>query len=359
MSWEDHESMFRPEGVHMGLMVSDPELCDACKLCIENCPLGTLEFDEDKHVRAIDGAACFSCFNCMVACETGSMSIKEVYHVDRGFYATDPQPLHVAPPLEPLDADGEPDEWTVVEKAIIERRSVRNYRSRPVPDHLIRRVLEAGRFAPSGGNCQPWKFVVVTDKALIKEMDESIVQVCTMMHAAYTDDNLVKNLVPLYEANPTPGSYDPRIAVGGLGSVARKVLPVFLKAPVVILIAVDERAIGGPDIAAGICGQNMNMAALSLGLGACWVGFSQIIEMNPPLKAKLALEDPWKIRSAMVLGYPKFAQEGIVPREDRPVTWFRKGGGGPELEDQASRSVGSRVGVSSTGPAENGSQTNA
>lgn len=333
MPWEDLEPIFRPQTVHMGLMVSDPELCDACKLCIENCPLGTLEFDEDKNIRAKDGAACFSCFNCMVACENGAMSIKEVYHVDEGFYATDPQPLHVTAPAEPLDAKGNPDEWTVVERAVMERRSVRNYRSRPVPDHLIRRVLEAGRFAPSGGNCQPWKFVVITDKAMIKEMNDGIAVACTMMHTAYMDDNLVKNLVPLYEANPSPGTYDPRIAVGGLGSVARQVLPVFLKAPVVILIAIDERAIGGPEIAAGICGQNMNLVALSLGLGACWVGFSQIIEMNPPLKAKLGLEDPWKIQSALVLGYPKFEQAGVVPRENRPVTWFREGAEGPEVEE--------------------------
>ena len=47
----------------------------------------------------------------------------------------------------------------------------------------------------------------------------------------------------------------------------------FLDAPVVILMACDERAIGGPQIAAGIAGQNMNLAAMSLGLGFCWIGF--------------------------------------------------------------------------------------
>ena len=46
----------------------------------------------------------------------------------------------------------------------------------PVPDHLIRRVLEAGRFAPSAGNCQPWQFIVITDRALIQKMDEAVLE---------------------------------------------------------------------------------------------------------------------------------------------------------------------------------------
>jgi nitroreductase len=76
----------------------------------------------------------------------------------------------------------------------------------------------------------------------------------------------------------------------------------------------------------------MNLAALSLGLGFCWVGFSQVIEMVPELKEKLGLEEPWKINTAMVLGYPKFKQDGIVPREFRPITWFREGENGPVVE---------------------------
>lgn len=50
-----------------------------------------------------------------------------------------------------------------VQEAIAARRSIRKFRPDPVaPDH-IRAVLEAGRLAPSGCNCQPWRFIVVRD----------------------------------------------------------------------------------------------------------------------------------------------------------------------------------------------------
>jgi hypothetical protein len=55
--------------------------------------------------------------------------------------------------------------------------------------------------------------------------------------------------------------------------------------------------------------------------------------MEPRLKEKLGIREPWRVCSSMLLGYPKFKQGGVVARELRPVTWFREGAEGPELED--------------------------
>ncbi len=339
MPWEDVKQVFRPETVHMGVMRVDPEKCtrprgSQCQLCFENCPFRAWEIVGEKEVpRQKEEYECFSCYNCMVACPRDAVSIVEPYHVDEGFYATEPHPLPAKMPLEPRDGEGNPDEWNAIERAVMYRRSVRNYKDDPVPEPLIRRVLEAGRFAPSAGNCQPWKFIVVTDRALIDEMNEAQYGVMNTLYNMYRNDELVTGLVPMYESDPNPGLYDPRVILGGFGSIAKRYGPVFLNAPAVILIAADDRAISGTDINVGICGQNMNLVANSLGIRACWVGFSQVINMLPPLMEKLGLKPPWKISSALVLGYPKFKQDGLVPREFRPVTWFREGSEGPEIEE--------------------------
>ena len=338
MPWEDLKPIFRPETVHMGVMRVDPEKCtrprgSKCQFCWDNCPFRAWELQEGDVPRLKEGHACFSCYNCMVACPRKAISVAEPYHVDEGFYKTEPHPLPARMPLEPRDAEGNPDQWNAIEQAVLNRRSVRNLKDKPVPETIVRRVLEAGRFAPSAGNSQPWKFIVVTDQALIDEMNEGIYTVLSMLHNMYKDDEMVKLLAAGYEASPTPATYDPRIIVGGMGSVTQRNGPIFLKAPVVILIACDERCIGGPEINAGICGQNMHLVANSLGIKSCWVGFSQVINNLPPLKEKLGIEYPWKIMSALVLGYPRFKQEGMVPREFRPITWFREGASGPEIEE--------------------------
>ena len=59
----------------------------------------------------------------------------------------------------------------------MERRSVRRFKKDPVPPDLIRRVLEAARFAPSTGNCQPWKFLVITNPEVIAEMERDATRI--------------------------------------------------------------------------------------------------------------------------------------------------------------------------------------
>ncbi len=56
---------------------------------------------------------------------------------------------------------------------IQKRRSIRKYKEDPIPEEAFRRVLEAARLAPSGSNIQPWKFIIVKDKALKEKLAQA------------------------------------------------------------------------------------------------------------------------------------------------------------------------------------------
>ena len=58
-------------------------------------------------------------------------------------------------------------------EAIQKRRSVRKYKEDPIPEKDLMRVLEAARLAPSGKNFQPWKFIIVKDKALKEKLAQA------------------------------------------------------------------------------------------------------------------------------------------------------------------------------------------
>ena len=153
MPWENVKEILRPEmkDVHMGVMKVDETKCNKCGLCMENCPFRAWEKGSNGNPVMKETYECFSCYNCKVACPQDAISIVDTYHVDAGYWKTDPNPLPAKMPLEPKDEEGNPTEWNAIEKAIFERRSVRNLKDKPVPESLIQRVLEAGRFAPSAG----------------------------------------------------------------------------------------------------------------------------------------------------------------------------------------------------------------
>jgi ferredoxin len=216
---ESVEAMLHPQGVQNGVMRADPDACTSCGRCITNCPYRCWEMGDDQVPKMREGRTCFSCFNCMAACGDDAISIVQTYEVHGGYFDTEFPAIKW--PLEPKDADGNPAEWTETERLIIERRSVRNFKPDPVPEPLIRRVLEAGRFAPSGGNNQPWKFAVVTDPELIAELEEKLHTVWAGDDYALSDETIAPTLVGVIPNE----IFDPRVRQG-LRCTAQKELPI-------------------------------------------------------------------------------------------------------------------------------------
>jgi len=339
MSWQKTEKILRPDpsAIHMGKMKVDGSKCVKCGTCMANCPFRAWEIGPENYPVMKENYECFSCFNCKVACPKNAIIIVDTYHVDSGFWKTIPHHLPVKEPLEPRDKDGYPSKWTEVEETIFKRRTVRNFRYRHVPEPIIQRIVEAGRFGPSAGNCQPWKFIVITNRKLINELGKEIAEWLTGIYDSYMDDEKVKLLAGFVDGVPParPGTADPRMIIGGMGSVSREGPDaISLGAPALILILGDDRAIAGADLNVGICAQNMNLVAESLGVGVCWSGFiANALNNLKQLKRKLGIKPKWRCVTGLLIGYPRFRQNGIVPREFRPITWFKEGSEEPIIQE--------------------------
>ena len=100
-----------------------------------------------------------------------------------GRYKTAPDFFGDMTPLAPLNGRTPENsfrldpELTETEKVIFNRRSIRVFKKKPVPKETINRILEAARFAPSAGNGQPWKFIVVTDRSISERIDRECAKV--------------------------------------------------------------------------------------------------------------------------------------------------------------------------------------
>ena len=140
-------------------------------------------------------------------------------------------------------------------EAIRDRRSIRRYRRKDVPDERLMQVLEAGRWAPSAHNCQCRKFIVIKDEKTRKELA--------------------------------------RIATYG---------SFLAEAPVAIAVVIDPSLSNHPVEDGAAATQNMLLAAHALGLGSCWIG-SYGSGYEDTAKRILGIPDDKRLLSLISLGY--------------------------------------------------------
>lgn len=320
----------------------DEEKCTGCGLCVRQCPCQTITLENKKaKFKGLPyyGDICIACHNCEAICPAGALSFPYFYRVDEGRWAYDftypenpgdglPNPLKLDKPKRLAEIEAE---LTGVEKVIYSRRSTRVYKDKPVPKELIHRVLEAGRFAPSAGNCQGWKFVVVTDKALLKDLSDTALKFLSLFPKIYHGKGPLRKTLKNTLAFVKPEGIDqrPMVAIQALLTPASGSKPgnMFFDAPCVIFLLSHHQHISDPNLDLGICGQNMVLAAHSLGLGTCYVGFaSTALNMDPTTKKrfrkKLGIEWPYDfVATCFALGYPAAKLDKPVDREMPKVVW--------------------------------------
>lgn len=164
------------------------------------------------------------------------------------------------------------------------RRTVRAYTSDPVPDEDLRRILDAARLAPSSGNQQPWRFLVVRDRA---KLDELLTGAMALKLDAARDQ--------LYEMASEE--------IEAQTAQLRAYLEGFLSAPVYVVILLDRESTY-PDynvqdgaLAAG----HMMLAARALGYGTVY-GSDAIPESA--IRMVLEVPDRYQFLCFMAIGVP-------------------------------------------------------
>jgi len=286
------------------------------------------------------GKICIACHDCEAICPQGALSFPSYYKVVEGRWAYTfdypegkgmglPNPLQLDKPvpLEEIES-----EITGTEKTIYNRRSVRVYKPDPVPKKLINRVLEAGRFAPSAGNCQGWKFVVVTNRQLMDELSDSTKKFLGIFTKLYQGKDPLRIFAKKALAFIKPNAIDqrPMVAIQALltPKFGEGQLDTFFNAPVAIIFLTHHLHISEPKLGMGICAQNMVLAAHSLGLGTCYVGFvSNALNLDPGTKKKfrkkLGIEWPYdNVATVLTLGYPAVQVDRPVDREFPKIAWI-------------------------------------
>lgn len=185
-------------------------------------------------------------------------------------------------------------------RAIYERRSLRRYEQRPVARSLVEQVIEAGTWAPSAHNRQPWLFVAIDSRA---RKDALATAMGKRLRADLAADFVPKTVIE----KEVTRSYD-RLT-------SAPVLIVVCMTMVDMDVYSDDKRNQNEWIMAiqstAMAGQNILLAAHSLGLGSCWQ--CAPLFCQDVVRETLDLDDDWHPQGIIGMGYP--AQERTKTRE--------------------------------------------
>lgn len=191
------------------------------------------------------------------------------------------------------------DLWTVMSTAT----AVRRYREEEVPAEVLQRCLQAASWAPSGGNQQPWRFVVLQSPQLRDLVTAAAQHTWTVMKDFYRLPE-----VPDDAQDPksrTLRTMAEHMRVGG-------------HAPALVLFCVQPQR-GTTELQQGgsifPAVQNFLLAARAQGLGAAITLWQDARDAE--LRAQIGIPDDWKIATLVTLGWPRGRHHRV---RRRPLT---------------------------------------
>jgi nitroreductase/NAD-dependent dihydropyrimidine dehydrogenase PreA subunit len=271
------------------LFTVDSKKCQRDGLCVAVCPGMLIEIIGEEGFPtpiAEAEALCINCGHCVSVCPQGALSLKTM------------SPKDCLPMRRELDLSPEQGE-----QFLRSRRSIRSYKKKPVPRDLLTRVIETARYAPTGSNTQPVRWLVIEDTQEVKRLTGLVADWQRTLLQEGTDDFLRIRLERIVKA------WDQ-----GIDRICRD-------APHLI-VAHGLSTLPASQSSCTIALTYLELAAIALGLGTCWAGyFTTAANSFPPLLKALALPKDHLPYGAMMIGYPKYRYHRIPLRNQPKITW--------------------------------------
>ena len=301
MGWNwDYERM------NMEAIKINQDDCTLCETCFDVCTR-KLIYRKDDRVE-VSPEVCSLCGHCKAVCPEDAI---EIAGLNSDEYVPAPVPGEIPIP-DPLLA------------FFRSRRSTRMYKQKPVEREKLEKIIEAGRFAPTGGNRQPIEYTVVESPDLLGNVRDT-----TIRFHAQNAEILIANLAekekqgysltePELMMRQYAESWPWRLKQNEKG-----IDTLFYHAPVLIVMHADTNVSPNPEVDAGIASTQMILMAESLGLGTCYIGFLvAAAQESSEMKDLLALSENDKPVIAFVTGYSNVDYVRLVSRNPARVNWI-------------------------------------
>jgi len=240
------------------------EKCIGCELCVKDCPSSYLHIENGK--AHTNKGGCLECGHCYAICPQGAITMTNYDFPEEAVVS-----------MTELPSD-------TLLAAMKSRRTVRQFTDQAVEEEKIQKILEAGRYSPTGGNSQNVSYTILGSRQTEAEA------LCVDLFRKGT--SLLRRSKAFAERfNITDDFF-------------------FKGAPLVIVVSSRS------SVDAGLASAYMEIMAESLGLGVLYSGFFVMCtRLSRKLRKLIGLPKGQKVVTCMVIGYPAVKYQRIVPRK--------------------------------------------
>ncbi|MCD6365976.1 MAG: nitroreductase family protein [Bacteroidales bacterium] len=280
-------------------------LCEQCKLCIEVCPVNIIAANKQGQVNFIREREhiCLECGQCMAICTTKAIQVNG-YSYEKDLF----------------DLPKATVEYPQLIDFLSHRRSVRNFKDKPVPDEMIDKIIAAIDFAPYGSKPEKMHITVVNDRKkieailpgieqflnnIVKWVENPIISYFIRRKTGNETFNTIKNhLYPIAKTGNYKLKYGDRITRG---------------APAILVFHAEAGAEEHTNNSM-IYATYAMMAAQSLGLGATIIGLvPPAINKMKEVREKFGIPENHEAVISVIIGYPKYKYKRGIKREKYQV----------------------------------------
>lgn len=243
----------------------DKDKCIHCGMCIKDCIVGILEFDENKHPKYCQNGenSCVACQHCMAICPTGALAFGDKN------------------PDDSIDVGYSDSEELL--RLIKSRRSIRQYKNESVPKDKLDKIVKMLVYPPTGGNRNNLHYSIIETKEKMEQIRK------------LTYDKILSAQTPNPHFEMAKQAY-----LSGNDIIYRG-------ATSMVAVAIDKsNTIAGCETADPIIGLSyLDLYAQSIGLGTVWCDFALTVTRQiPEVYAMLEIPENYTLDYILMLGIP-------------------------------------------------------
>jgi len=275
--------------MNLNFIQVDQEKCTRCGICADVCP-GVIGMGE--HGPQAIRNLCVSCGQCVAVCPHGALDNRQAPLVNQ--------------------VVGKNTQNINEETAAIflrSRRSIRNYRKKPVPRSELTKILNIARMAPTACNSQGVAYHVIDNPDVLRQIAAVVVD--------WTESELRRS------SEMAASKYAAH--TGMMVDIYRQTGEdvVLRSAPSLIIAIADKESYASARDNTYIAFTYAQLFAMAIGLGTCWAGLFEYCAASghEPLLTLLNLPSGKSVTSAMMVGYPQYTYQRLVDRNPLQVTW--------------------------------------